>query len=642
MNPVSSTALDERTTARDSATGRTGVPAGAVSVHQDGQSEGQAWAVFASAASDEAFCRAWLALQCAQIAEVRAGLLLLQDAAGQSFVPAAVWPDSRRDLAYLTEAAQRALTERRGAVLGADASERDRVTPGSVHVAYPIETGSVLRGAVVLDVGTRAQAQLQAVLRQLLWGAGWLEAMLRRQELGRDAQALERGAAGLDLLQAAQQHRNADQAAMAVVNDLVTRLEAERVSLGIERRGKLQLRAISRTAWFDRRSQLVETIECAMEESIDQESAVAFPALSGIRGKVTVAHRDLAARAGVGGVLSVPLVSRGRPMGAITVERAAPFDAATVMLCETLGELIGPALDELTERDRWISGRLADTLAAGRDKLLGPRHAGLKSAVALALIAVAFLALAHGEFRVSARTVIEGAVQRAAVAPFEGYVAEAHVRAGDTVARGELLARLDDRDIRLERDRWDSEREQADRKYREALAKRDRSAARILSAQLQQAEAQLALADEKLARTRLVAPFDGVVVSGDLSQLLGAPVEQGKVLFELAPLDAYRVILKVDERDIAHIVAGQHGELVLTGLSGLTLPFNVKTVTSVSTPQEGRNFFRVEAKLDQASPALRPGMEGVGKIDIGERRLIWIWTRHFLDWARISMWKWAP
>jgi multidrug resistance efflux pump len=194
----------------------------------------------------------------------------------------------------------------------------------------------------------------------------------------------------------------------------------------------------------------------------------------------------------------------------------------------------------------------------------------------------------------------------------------------------------------LDRVRWASEREQAERKYREALAKRDRAASRILAAQLTQAEAQLALAEEKLARTRLVAPFDGIVVSGDLSQLLGAPVEQGKVLFELAPLDAYRVILKVDERDIAYVAAGEHGELALTGLSGITLPFTVKTVTSVSTPQEGRNFFRVEAQLEQTSPALRPGMEGVGKIHSGERRLLWIWTRGFLDWARISLWTWMP
>ena len=142
--------------------------------------------------------------------------------------------------------------------------------------------------------------------------------------------------------------------------------------------------------------------------------------------------------------------------------------------------------------------------------------------------------------------------------------------------------------------------------------------------------------------TQLVAPFDGVVVSGDLSQMLGTPVEKGKVLFELAPLDKYRVILKVDERDIAYVAPGQRGELALTGITGATLPFVVKTMTLVATAQEGRNFFRVEAQIEDASARLRPGMEGVGKVSIGERRLIWIWTRNFVNWVRISLWNWLP
>ena len=70
----------------------------------------------------------------------------------------------------------------------------------------------------------------------------------------------------------------------------------------------------------------------------------------------------------------------------------------------------------------------------------------------------------------------------------------------------------------------------------------------VLAAQISQTEAQLALVEDRLARATLVAPFDGVVVSGDLSQRLGSPVQLGDALFEVAPLDAYRVVLQVDER----------------------------------------------------------------------------------------------
>ena len=190
--------------------------------------------------------------------------------------------------------------------------------------------------------------------------------------------------------------------------------------------------------------------------------------------------------------------------------------------------------------------------------------------------------------------------------------------------------------------RWQAEKEQASRKYREALAERDATSSRIYAAQEKQAEAQLALAKHKLERTEVVAPLDSVIVSGDLSQLLGAPVERGKVLFELAPLGAYRVILQVDDRDIGFVSVGQTGELALAGLTGLTLPFTVKSVTSVSTPEDGRNFFRVEAEINDSADRLRPGMEGVGKISIEERRLIWIWTRNFVSWVRLKFWTWLP
>ena len=51
--------------------------------------------------------------------------------------------------------------------------------------------------------------------------------------------------------------------------------------------------------------------------------------------------------------------------------------------------------------------------------------------------------------------------------------------------------------------------------------------------------------------------FDGIVIKGDLSQNLGAPVQRGEVLMVLAPNDSFRLILEVDEADIAAVRPGQ-------------------------------------------------------------------------------------
>jgi multidrug efflux pump subunit AcrA (membrane-fusion protein) len=174
------------------------------------------------------------------------------------------------------------------------------------------------------------------------------------------------------------------------------------------------------------------------------------------------------------------------------------------------------------------------------------------------------------------------------------------------------------------------------------MANYDWAQIRIVNAKIEQAEAQLALIDEQLTRTKIVAPFPGVVMSGDLSQSLGAPVERGEVLFEVAPLDAYRVIAQVDEHHIAEVVVGQSGDLVLPSMPGEVFPFIIDQITPVSTAKEGRNYFRVEARLEESSERLRPGMEGVGKIRIDRRKLIWIWTHELIDWLRLQLWRWIP
>jgi multidrug resistance efflux pump len=216
------------------------------------------------------------------------------------------------------------------------------------------------------------------------------------------------------------------------------------------------------------------------------------------------------------------------------------------------------------------------------------------------------------------------------------------VRPGDIVREGQVLVALDDNDLKLEQHRWRSEYDQASRKLREAMAKHDLSSYQVLSAQQQQAEAQLALADERLARAKVIAPFDGVIISGDLSQLIGSPVEQGKKLFEIAPLESYRVILQVDERDMRHVQMGQSGKLVISGITDDPIPFSVSRITPVATAQDGRNFFRIEAKLSHTPANLRPGMEGIGKVTTEEQRLWWVLTHRFTDWLRLTLWNWLP
>jgi len=617
-------------------------PIDSILVDDSARAASAAWARFAAPADSGAFYANWLAVLCLQVDQVSGALLLLKSEQKDTYAPAAVWPSSGRAMHHLGPAAERTLRERRGIAVAADgASAPGRDQP--VHVGYPVEVGGELYGAVVLDLAPRGEGDLQRAMRLVHWGSVWLVDYFRQRMMGDLQGRLDRMGRVAALVATALEARRFPEAALSVVNELAAHLHCDRVSLGTERSGVITVQAISHTASFDRKSDLVRLIGEAMEEVLDLDVAVVYPVPEGDE-LGAMAQEELARAAKVSAICSVPLVEEGVTGGVLTLERneGEPFTPAEVETAKAVGLLVGPILALKRENEKGIWRRMAGSATDGVRALFGPRHPGVKLLALVAVLLVGFFAVATGDYRVSAKTVIEGSVQRAAVAPFDGYVAESFVRAGDTVTKGQVLCRLDDKDLILEQTRWRSEREQLSRQHRQAFASADRSAMSVLAAQISQAEAQLALVEEKLARATLVAPFDGVVVSGDLSQLLGTPVEQGKVLFEIAPLDAYRVILRVDERDISETRVGQHGNLVLSGISNEVLPFTVKQITPVSTAAEGLNYFRVEAQLEQPSARLRPGMEGVGKVDVGERRLLWIWTHRLVDWLRLAAWNWLP
>jgi RND family efflux transporter MFP subunit len=357
-----------------------------------------------------------------------------------------------------------------------------------------------------------------------------------------------------------------------------------------------------------------------------------------------ITHVDSARVLQAEALLTVPLLHDGQTTGALLLERRSgpPFDEDTQRIAGAAGVMLGPvwALQRAAERP-W-QAQLRDTAQDALHAFLGPRYPGLKLAGLVLGSLLLMGALIPIDHRVAARTVVEGATQRAAVAPFDGFIAESLARAGDSVRAGQPLARLDERDLTLERDRWSAEHGELTRKYQVAMSQGDLSAMGVIGAQIAQSEAQLALAQERLARATLLAPFDGLIVSGDLSQSIGMPVQQGTLLFEVAPLEGYRVILQVDDRDIARLARGQRGELVLSSLPDRSLPFTVSTVTPVATQVDGRNVFRVEAMVDGEVERLRPGMEGVGKVVVGQRSAIWVWTHSVFDWLRLALWNWLP
>jgi biotin carboxyl carrier protein len=547
----------------------------------------------------------------------------------------ALWPEGTGLDDALGETARTALRSARP-VVHAAAPDQPR-TPDRVAVAF---SAPGIVGAVAVEAPPRGQLGHAALLQFLDQSTSWLPLLLRA-EPGTSA---DQASAVLNLVALCLEHERFRAAATAVATELATRVACERVSIGFVRGTRIALAALSHSARFDERSPLAQAIEAAMDEAADQADAIVHPSDAPGPPQLSRAHGELCRAHGTAAVATFPIADAAGVVGALTLEYGpgrSP-EPEHLALAQRLTRAVGPILDAKRREDRPIPLKLKDALVKLLRESVGPAHPGRRVALLAAAGVVLLLALLPATHRIRASATLEGTVQRVIVAPIDGFVGETRARAGDIVAAGEILGALDDSEQLLERRKWQSKHDQLAKEYRAALAGHERSQVTILSAQLAQARAEIALLDEHLARVKLVAPFDGVVARGDLSQRLGSPVERGEVLFEVAPLDSYRVILEVDERDIGDVAVDQPGQLTLSALPQRPLPLRVERITPIATAADGRNHFRVEARLEDAPGDLRPGMEGVGKIEAGRRRLLWIWTHGLVDWLRLWSWSWLP
>ncbi len=613
---------------------------------EQGPSDRELWRLLSEARTPEEFCTGWLGLQARAVSGTTSGLVMFRRPGSASLVPVGLWPPGSQELDAFRSVVDRALQERKGVVVRNDV-EHELDSPDDLRflLAYPVRMGESVQAVAALQITPRQSSELQQAMRQLQWGSAWLQKWALEQEQRPDSLIKERLTWAMELAAQALGQKRFASAATGFVTELATRLECDRVSIGFLKGKQVKVRALSHSAQFGKQMNLIRSIGLAMGESVDQQGVLLYPAPEGASSLILHSHEQLARTHGDCSVLTVPFVNHeGTAFGALTLERSTgdSFDLETAHLCEGVAALVGPLLEEKRQNDRLVVTKLAESLWLQIKKLVGPKQTVRKLIASGILFLVLFFAVAKGDFRVTAKMTLEGAVQRVVTAPHHGYIAEAPVRGGDLVKEGQLMALLDDRDLRLERSRWSHEREQYVLEKRRAMAERDTALMNVLAKRISQSEAQISLLDDQIARTRITAPFDGIVVNGDLSQSLGAPVDVGQQLFEVAPLDSYRVMLKVSESDISHVQLGQSGGLILTAIPGERFPFTISKITPVSISEEGKSFFMVEAELGKVSDRLRPGMEGFGKIAVDRRRLLWIWTHDMTDWVRLKLWSWLP
>ncbi len=604
-------------------------------VNEEGEEQENLWHEFAEADGLEDYAQCWLELQTQMLGDVRNGMVLLavDDA---PLAPMAFWPRQGCRPERLADIVERAIEQRCGLV--AELGQK-----GCYGIAFPVQSETGLLGVVAFEVSARTQALLPQLMGKVQWGISWLELAIVKRAAKEDKVVLKRLKAAVDLLAIVLGQNTFKAAAIALATEVAKALNCERASLGVLKGRNIRIEAVSHSSAVAEKMNLTRSIERVMDEALLQRRDIVYPLLTD-EGQIYREHEALSRQQSMISLLSCQLYSGERYFGVLTCERPAdnPFNETDLAFIQSIAALTGPALEAKFYNDRSLLAKSGDELKSQLGRFWGVDYLGRKLLLTAFLLLALFLFRAEGLYRLTADTVLEGSIQQAIVAPYDGYIADARVRAGDLVEEGEILCSLDDRELRLEKLAKESELRQLESKFQATDARHEWAESTIIKAQKKQLQAQLDLLNARLERTLMTTPFAGLVVSGDLSQRLGSAVEKGEVLFEVTPLDRYRVILEVDERRITDVKVDQQGVLVLSALPSQQIAFAIDKITPITTAEDGRNFFRVEASLLEEAENLRPGMEGIGKISIDRRKLISIWSRDLIDWLRLVMWNWLP
>lgn len=445
----------------------------------------------------------------------------------------------------------------------------------------------------------------------------------------------------LQLLQA----RHADEGVQRLLAWLAERSGARRLGWTWWTRHRAEL-AATWGDWSPLGKPHARLCEAALNEAVDQGVTLSWPPRSERHEAlwVSLAQQQLASASmpnASAAVCSIPLSGGPAPLGAICLEWPPGHSPSPDLL-----DALEAAVLHAAPLIRWQRAAQAPWHLHLRRALLAHWHritghgAPRRQRVVIGALSLAAIALALPlQDQVKGQARVEGAQQRVLVAPSDGFLQAALVHPGDRVKAGQPLADLAQRELQRERDKWASQLAQHESGYVGAMARADRGDAGVALAKAQEAEAQLALVEDQLQRTRLVAPFDGVVIQGDLSQSIGAPVKQGDALLTVASLARFRVIVDIDETDVAHVKPGQSGAVTLSSLPWDRLPVRIVRVVPLAQARDGRNVFEVQAEFVGSLPAaVRPGLLGQARLDTGRTPWGWSLLRPIAERLRLLWW----
>jgi RND family efflux transporter MFP subunit len=466
-------------------------------------------------------------------------------------------------------------------------------------------------------------AVMELIVSQLaLWDA--------RHETRQQDDATETAAAIVDLISRLESASSYTAAGQLLVHELSQFLDGPTVSFLRSQQGKLSLQA--HTGESVPGDDVLDLLIAAGDEAVIRGEPGLWPAPEGQAKHCLLTHRQLAQRLEMDCVLTFPLLDEHSHLQGVlvltgTTELLDPPDgfqflrAASTPLASCLRTL------QRTERPHWQ--RRLDKWVAQLSSAKG-RWLMLGAVAAAGVLAIPL------PYNVQCDCELQPVTRRYVAAPFEGRLEKCLVEPGDVVTAGQLLARLDGREIQWELEGVQADQHRAQKERDGHLASGKYGEAELSRLEAERLRLKTELLQHRGTRLEITSPIEGIIVSGDLRRTEGAPVQVGQSLFEVAPLDAMTIEVRIPEREIAYVQPGQTVDVTLDAFPGRHWPATFAEVHPRAQVHEGEQVFLAEIDVPNEHELLRPGMRGQARIRTASRPLGWNLFHH--AWEKLAMW----
>ena len=218
---------------------------------------------------------------------------------------------------------------------------------------------------------------------------------------------------------------------------------------------------------------------------------------------------------------------------------------------------------------------------------------------------------------------MEPVTRRYVAAPFAGPLEKSLVDTGDIVEEGQLLARMDGRELRMELSSTRADLHRAAKERAGHLAMLSSGRAEIARFEVDRLQARHELLEHRERNVEIRSPIAGVVVSGDHEDAEGIMLDIGQTLFEIAPLDRMVVEVGIAEDDFAYVRPGMPVTIRLDAFPLRRFNATLESIHPRAELRDNQHVFVGEVRLDSSEIAFRPGMQGTARIKAGRFPLGW-------------------